>query len=242
MQQPLGSTTGIGPPQKEFLSEFSVSFSANVSDHSQTMAVSRLLFVECIVWFGDLSVEPDLGLGKIDFIIPNDTIAVGIGMSATKEGLIPQRAKDFFIKKRFAIVESTDTVVEGDQQSLARYRTYVSDLRVCRGCCHILLQTREFHKILSFPHPLQFAFVLLRPVTHQVLCPWREVTLNHLQGVYVEHSIKLGIDCMKMRHTVLTKVHFDQNPIETCNNRHFESPYADINLPHFQGFVMLRFV
>jgi hypothetical protein len=52
------------------------------------MAAARLLFVECIVWFGSPSVEPDLGLGKIYIIIPDNTVAVSVGMSASKDGIV----------------------------------------------------------------------------------------------------------------------------------------------------------
>jgi len=53
------------------------------------MAAARLLFVESILWFDDPSVDPDLGLGQIYIISPNDAVAVGVCMGASENGIVP---------------------------------------------------------------------------------------------------------------------------------------------------------
>jgi hypothetical protein len=136
------------------------------------------MFVECILWFGDPSVEPNLGFGQIDIIIPDDTVAVGIGVGALENGIVPEGLEDVVPKEWGAVVHSSVTIVERDQQSLARPRLDISDLGECRGCCHILLQTREILVVLRLPHLLEFVLVLFCPVTHEALCSCRDVSLQ----------------------------------------------------------------
>ena len=40
-----------------------------------------------------MSIEPDLGLGDVDLIIPDNTIAMGIGMRASENHIVLQWLK-----------------------------------------------------------------------------------------------------------------------------------------------------
>jgi len=88
------------------------------------------LRVACTLWFGDPSVDPDFGLGKIDLVVPNYSIAVGIGMSASKYSLILQRAENAALEERSAVVHLPISVLERDQQRFPALRLDLLDSRV----------------------------------------------------------------------------------------------------------------
>jgi len=53
-----------------------------------TSAVRRRYPVASTALFGGLSVDPDFRLSKVDVVVPYDSVAVGIGMSASKDGIV----------------------------------------------------------------------------------------------------------------------------------------------------------
>jgi len=54
----------------------------------RTSAVRGRYPVASTALFGDPSVDPDFRLGKVDVVVPYDCVAVGIGMSASKDGIV----------------------------------------------------------------------------------------------------------------------------------------------------------
>lgn len=115
------------------------------------------------------SVEPDLGLGEVDLFIPNDAIAVGIGISASEYCVILQGPERLALEKRSTVILFFYTILERHAESLARSRLHTSNSRIYLSFCHVLLQPRKFLVFLGLPHSLEFTFVRLSPLAYQAL-------------------------------------------------------------------------
>jgi len=65
--------------------------------------------------FGRTPVEPELRLGEVNIIIPNDPIAMRIGMGAPEEGLVLKGTKDLALEKGGAVIYLPLSILELDK-------------------------------------------------------------------------------------------------------------------------------
>jgi hypothetical protein len=54
-------------------------------------------------WFGNLPIDPDLRLCKVDLVSPDHAIAMGIGTGTPEKGFVFEWAKDLTLEKRLAV-------------------------------------------------------------------------------------------------------------------------------------------
>lgn len=157
------------------------------------------------VWFGGLSVQPQFRLSQVDPVSPDDAVAVRVGLHGPEKGLVGQGREWLGGKQRLAVVDLPYAVLEGDEQPLAGKRTNRVNPRISWVRLH-LLQSRKLPVLLAFPHGSQLRLVLACPLPDELLgTPWK-IAFDHLQGLDVEDTVVLRVDCMEVRDSMLTEV------------------------------------
>ncbi len=62
--------------------------------------------------------------------------------------------------------------------------------------------------------------MLLGPISNQPSRPLRKLSLNHLKGLNLKDAAEISVNCMEMRHPMLSEVHPNRDPVKPCYDWH----------------------
>ena len=164
-------------------------------------------------------MNPQFRLRQVDLIIPNDCVAVRIGMSLQKNPLILQSSKRLLAEQRAAIVNANLSRGKSNLQLLARQWKHRPHRRICHLRLH-LIQSRQRFESLRFPHSSQVPLVLSRPIADQSLRPAWQVSLDHFQRIDLKNTAVFAVNRVEMRHPMLSKIHPDRNSVKSSDYWH----------------------